>query len=200
MRQYRLTVSRESEVREALYGFISTSSHHRDHDYEVINEFWVPVTNERVDVTVIGSIMEGFEIKTARDSLRRLPRQVDAYARIFDQCTAVIAECHMVDSLAVIPSWWGVILVNGAESPTLTPVRDPRRNPSIDAETLVRLLWRNEANSALVELGVELPPGSGRVAMWQELLRVVDLEDLSDIVRSAVLTRQTGKTRFRWRV
>jgi hypothetical protein len=53
---------------------------------ETIDEFWVPRTNERADLAAIGSRLWGFEIKTDRDTLRRLPRQVEAYNRLFDMC------------------------------------------------------------------------------------------------------------------
>src|SRR5665213_2602297 len=62
---------------------------------EAIYEFWVPRSHERADVVVIGATIEGFEIKTERDSLKRLPRQAEAYTRIFDRCHAVLAHRHV---------------------------------------------------------------------------------------------------------
>jgi peptidoglycan hydrolase-like protein with peptidoglycan-binding domain len=62
---------------------------------EAVFEFWVPQSNGRADVAVIGTTMDGFEIKTERDSLRRLPRQADAYSRVFDHCHAVLAHRHV---------------------------------------------------------------------------------------------------------
>src|SRR5262249_24594293 len=50
---------------------------------ETYYEFWVPRTNERADVAALGSSLWGFEIKTDRDTLSRLPRQVEAYSRLF---------------------------------------------------------------------------------------------------------------------
>src|SRR5450755_4976732 len=52
---------------------------------ETIYEFWVPLTNERADVVAIGTSLWAFEIKTHRDNLARLPRQVAAYSRLFDR-------------------------------------------------------------------------------------------------------------------
>jgi predicted nucleic acid-binding protein len=37
----------------------------------------------------------GFEIKTARDTLRRLPTQIEAYSRYFDHAVLVVAEKHL---------------------------------------------------------------------------------------------------------
>ena len=75
---------------------------------ETIYEFWVPRTNERADLAAIGPAMWGYEIKTAQDTLRRLPRQVEAYNRLFDHCTIVLAERHLKAALTIVPEWWGV--------------------------------------------------------------------------------------------
>lgn len=65
----------------------------------IVDELWVPVSHERADVAVIGRGMDGFEIKTERDTLKRLPRQMVAYGRLFDRCTAVVAERHRGERL-----------------------------------------------------------------------------------------------------
>ena len=190
-------MSREGAVREALHRYISWYS--PDQDHQVINEFWVPITHERVDVTVIGSMMQAFEIKTSHDTLRRLSRQATAYGRVFDQCTAVVAECHSESTMAIVPEWWGILLIGGGETPTLTQIREPGSNPDVDPRTLVRLLWRDEAHAALAELGVALPARSGRAAMWDELLRVTDTEKLRGIVTHAFQRRHAEGARYRWR-
>ncbi|MGH3299540.1 MAG: sce7726 family protein, partial [Trebonia sp.] len=78
---------------------------------ETIYEFWVPRTNERADLAAIGPAMWGYEIKTAQDTLRRLPRQVEAYNRLFDHCTVVLAERHLKAALTIVPEWWGVAVI-----------------------------------------------------------------------------------------
>jgi len=50
-----------------------------------VEEFWIPRSNERADVATIGSVIEAFEIKSDRDSLKRPPRQVIAYGRVFSR-------------------------------------------------------------------------------------------------------------------
>ena len=39
----------------------------------------------------------GLEIKTERDSLRRLPAQIEAYSRYFDHVVVVAAACHFAE-------------------------------------------------------------------------------------------------------
>lgn len=154
---------------------------------EAIFEFWVPQSNERADVAVIGKTIDGFEIKTDRDSLKRLPRQAGAYARVFDRCYAVLAHRHVARALEILPPWWGVQVID--DDLNFVNLRAAEPNGSVDPETLVRLLWRDEAYAALCALGAPPDPRSGRFRLWEALLRVLDLDGLKLVVRDALLAR-----------
>lgn len=154
-------------------------------------EFWVPQSNERADVVVVGAAMAGYEIKTERDTLKRLPRQAAAYGRLFDRCTAVLAERHLTSAMEILPDWWGVIaIVTDEEPPTFRSVRLPTPNDGVDPETLVRLLWRDEVHAALCGLGAVPAPRTGRFRMWEQLLVLLDLESLKAVVRETLLRRE----------
>jgi hypothetical protein len=164
---------------------------------EAYYEFWVPRTNERADVAAVGSSFWGFEIKTERDTLSRLPRQVEAYSRLFDRCSVVVAERHLDAALSVVPEWWGAaVILNGRTPPTFRLVRLPRRNQGVDPQTLVRLLWREEVRSILSAFGAELDPRASRASMWQLLLSTIELDGLKDVVRQALLDRDPALARF----
>jgi hypothetical protein len=163
---------------------------------EAVYEFWVPRTNERADVVVIGATIEGFEIKTEGDTLKRLPRQAEAYARLFDRCHAVLAVRHVDHALAILPPWWGVLVFEQYGEPTFQVVRDANVNCGVDAETLVRLLWRDEAHAALCALGMPPNPRAVRSRMWDHLLSVLDLDGLKQVVRDALLGRDPGQARI----
>jgi hypothetical protein len=50
----------------------------------------------RADIAVLSEAeLIGFEIKTARDNLRRLPAQLEAYSCYFDYVVIVAAPCHL---------------------------------------------------------------------------------------------------------
>jgi hypothetical protein len=163
---------------------------------EAIYEFWVPQSNERADVVVISTVIEGFEIKTERDTLKRLPRQAEAYARLFDRCHAVLAQRHVDRAMDLLPSWWGVLVIETAGLPNFGIVRAAAQNDTVDAETLVRLLWRGEAHSALCALGTPPDPRAGRVRMWEQLLAGLDLDGLKQVVRHALLLRDPADARI----
>jgi hypothetical protein len=159
-------------------------------------EFWVPRTHERADLVVIGREISSFEIKTERDTLRRLPRQVAAYGRLFDRCTAVVAEKHADAARDIVPEWWGLTTIHSNGRVTFTSTRKARTNPSIDAEFLVRLLWREEAYAALLNLGAEIDVRAPRQALWQALLERASLTQLRHVVRGALVQRDPTRARI----
>jgi hypothetical protein len=58
-------------------------------------EFSLGSSGVRADLVLFAEETIGFEIKTARDTLRRLPSQMEAYARYFDHSVAIVAPCHL---------------------------------------------------------------------------------------------------------
>ena len=163
---------------------------------DAVDEFWVPRSYERADLAVIGTSMDGFEIKTERDTLRRLPRQINAYGRLFDRCSVVLAEKHCDKAAEMLPAWWGITTVHVNGDVSFTELRRPQRNPAIDPEILVRLLWKEEAVIALMKLGA--PPGEGasRGALWRTLLDVATVGQLRAAVRRALLNRDPARARI----
>ena len=61
-------------------------------------ELTLGTSGTRADVAVLADAeLIGLEIKTERDSLRRLPSQLEAYARYFDHVVVVAAPCHFAE-------------------------------------------------------------------------------------------------------
>jgi hypothetical protein len=186
-------MSAEAMVRTALRAHLLAEIEGAGH---ALDEFWVPRSNERADIAVIGRSMDGFEIKTERDTLKRLPRQAGAYGRLFDRCTAVVAERHSDEAAQILPDWWGITTVSVNGSVTFAVVRPSRPNPSIDPQTLVRLLWRDEAMAALVQLGHEPEKRASRGSLWNDLLQSTTVAQLRRVVRRALLSRDPAQARI----
>jgi hypothetical protein len=184
---------REAQVRERLRGEVLATA---PKPSEAVYEFWVPTTNTRADVAVIGTAIAAFEIKTERDTLKRLARQVAAYGRLFDQCTAVLAERHLDAAVEIVPDWWGLLVIPAEPDAVFRTVRPPQPNHHVDAEIVVRLLWREEVHALLAELGAEPHRGAGRSTMWAQLLKLVDLESLKLSVCQTLLRRDPASARF----
>ena len=119
----------------------------------VIHELGLAHARRRVDVAVVNGYIHGYEIKSAKDRLDRLPGQIEVYAQSLHKLTLVVATKHLKRVLEIIPTWCGVIevLVNPEGRVHLKEVRNAERNPSVDPFILAHLLWRNEVIDILSE-------------------------------------------------
>jgi len=61
----------------------------------VASEFSLNGTGIRADLAVLDSSFYGIEIKSASDTLRRLPSQMEGYARYFDRTVLVVDSKHL---------------------------------------------------------------------------------------------------------
>ncbi len=162
----------------------------------VTRELVVPVTSERADVAAIGDATWLFEIKSGRDSLRRLHRQADAFARVADRCVLVAASRHLPDAGAALPPWWGMIAVSDGPAVTLRWRRAAAPNRGTDRRTLLLMLRRDEAEAALTSLDGRCRAGHRRMSLLAELDRRLDDEGIALCVRDALLHRpqQPGRS------
>ncbi|MFI5053355.1 MAG: sce7726 family protein [Acidimicrobiia bacterium] len=198
MKRSDTPVRSESAIRPLLRAFLRRSI---PDIRQLIDEFWVPRTNERADVAVIcPDFIHGIEIKTARDTLKRLPRQAQAYARVFDWCTAAVAPQHRAAAVELLPSWWGVVEIESAAGDVRFDIlRAPTLNTGIDPEIIVRLLWRDEAFAALRAIDVDASERASRSLLWTELLERVDPNQIRSLVRMALVNRDPSRARVQTR-
>ncbi|NOW46689.1 hypothetical protein FHW96_002849 [Novosphingobium sp. SG751A] len=68
----------------------------------VTAEFSLGKSGVRADLVLLAeNELIGIEIKTERDTLRRLPTQIAGYSRYFDYTVVVVAECHLPGLAAI---------------------------------------------------------------------------------------------------
>jgi len=148
-----------------------------------------------VDVAVVNAALSGFELKSASDTLRRFPVQMDVYSRVLDYCTIVAAGKHIAHAQSMIPPWWGCIAANWCgDVVELEVLQTPEMNPNVDKYSLAQMLWREEVLAALEILGADKGVRSKpRGALWRRLSDVAELDHLRGIVREQLKARQ------RWR-
>ena len=185
----------ESEARDVLAAYIArtyrTKSSHR-----VVHELALPQRGARVDLAVIADSLDGFEIKTANDTLGRLPQQQAAYGLVFDRMIIVAERKHLPKALEVVPAWWGVLeLITDHRGSRLIQRRRSRLNPDVRLRALVELLWRDEVLAELVDLGLDHGARSAnRAALWERLAgavpQVVSRKDLRARVRARLTSRE----------
>lgn len=165
---------READVRDALVERLRRQ-HADEQQARIVHELSLCQAEARIDLAVVNGRLTGWEIKTAADTLGRLPLQQPVYSRVFDRVWLAADARHVDRALGLIPPWWGVVRVGERGGVcTLTQVRPSRLNPAVDLASLVRLLWRDEALGELEALGLadglERAP---RRVLWQRLAEAV---------------------------
>lgn len=170
----------------------------RDSNTLVLDEVGTRYGAARIDLVVVNHQLHGYEIKSDRDSLKRLPDQIRAYSSVMDRVTLVVGYRHAYEALTMIPDWWGVRLAETkgqGGTVVLSGARQARNNPKVDLDAAVALLWRGEALAILEEMSAADGVRSKRRTEIHK--RLVELTD-PDLLRFRI--RQQLKQRRCWRV
>lgn len=163
---------------------------------KLIDEFKLAYGAVRADLALVNGHLEGFEIKAGKDTLARLPHQVDAYDRVFEFSWVVTTKVHMKNVRQVVPRSWGLLVANeDAGGASLRAIRAAKPNSRRDGEHLARLLWRDELLDKLDQLGLSKGLKSRpKIALYGALAAAIPVAELADYVRNCL------KARADWRV
>jgi hypothetical protein len=191
---------RDFQIRSALRDRLH-SLHANEPDTAIIDELSLCQGDARVDMAVVNGSFSGYEIKSDRDTLARLPNQLATYELCFDTMTIVVGLRHVAECRETLPHWWGIWeAVSTPEGVRFGCWREPAANPKIAPERVVQLLWKNEAREVLQDLGIKPPAKSSRRELWTKLVAAVSPEELFRIVRRRIRARgdwRSGPTPFR---
>jgi hypothetical protein len=183
---------RDRDIRCCLRAQLE-AMHMGEEDTLILDELGLLQGAARVDMAVVNGTMAAWEIKSERDTLRRLAAQADAYGKVFDYVTLVAAPAHLLKVEDALPAWWGISVA--AEDSDGTVVIEPRRKPSINPGTssraLAELLWREEALAVLATRGLASGLRSKpRRALWSAIAEHIPAVELAEEVRAALKARQ----------
>ncbi|MCV7243830.1 sce7726 family protein [Mycobacterium mantenii] len=181
---------RDHDVRVALRNHLVVE-HANDSSTRVMEELGL-CEEVRVDFAVINGAFTGFELKSERDTLARLPRQEATYSRVFDYVYLVAAGNHIDRAQQLIPSWWGIVtaLPTTTSGVSLRFDRVAIENPTVDASAVVQLLWRDEALAILARMGADRGVRSKpRAEVWERLIETLNVADLRSEVREVLKAR-----------
>lgn len=181
---------RDIDIRLALRAEMD-QRHHRDPDTRIVEELGLCQGVARVDLAVVNGTIHGYEIKSERDTLARLPGQINIYSTALDLVTIIAAPTHVARIADIVPSWWGVWSVARTKTGfRLTKSRKSQRNPHVNPFALAQLLWRDEAIEALADYGLAAGVRSKpRGFLWYRLASNLTLEQLGEIVRTRLKRR-----------
>ncbi len=162
----------------------------------IVDELGLKHGKCRADIAVINGHINGYEIKSDKDSLARLKKQIEVYNAVFDHSSIVLEKRHLQGALNLIPEWWGVILANEGKGDQIQfeTLRDPEQNNLIDDYAVAELLWRNEVQQILYNLGVRGGKlRECRANLYQYITELVDSKTLREMVGEYL------KNRLAWR-
>lgn len=172
------------------------AQHREQPDTAFLDELELRQGETRVDVAVVNGLLHGYEIKSARDNLSRLPQQVLSYGLVLDKATLVVAERHLAPALEILPHWWGVEVVTQNEQGLLQfeSLRASQPNPAIDSFYVAELLWREEALQFLDERGLARGyRAKSRAVLHRRIAAVADVDEIRACVRYHLKNRKGWK-------
>ena len=181
----------DKEIRVALHRK-KLKRYHDCPDTLVVDELGLAHGKNRIDIAVLNGYVHGYEIKSSKDSLTRLPSQFNEYKKSLEKLSIVAAENHMDDLYRFAPSWCGLLLATKGPKGGIhfTNIRSPKLNPNIDTYAFAHLLWRKEAAELLVQLG-ENPKALNipKKNMYNKISSLLSSRDLSKKIKELLMQR-----------
>jgi hypothetical protein len=175
----KTALTNDTIIREALVKQLE-NEYASNPEYRVIPELGLWHGASRVDVAVVNGILHGFEIKSDKDTLDRLPSQREAYNAVFDKVTLVVGAKHFVDAFKIVPNWWGIETAHLDKNGSVffNTIREPGEN---------RLLWKNEALYLLESEGkAEGVRSKPRELVYARVAETIEIDVLKKYVRNVL--------------
>jgi hypothetical protein len=182
---------RDGQIRFSLHARLA-EAHGREPDTRIQNELGLCQGATRVDVAVINGHLSGYEIKSDRDTLARLPKQVELYNNVLDFSWIVTTPRFAEKVDGYISAWWGLLVVEPLSESAVEwhMVRDAARNGTVNPISVAQLLWREEAMEELRQRSADRGLSRAtRWVVWERLIETVTLAELQEIVRRRLKVR-----------
>ena len=157
---------------------------------KVINE--LDLNSARIDIAIINKdFFCGYEIKSDRDTLRRLSMQIQIYGYVLDKITIVVGISKLFKVNEMIPDFWGIIMARKRNGQViLKEVRKPKQNTNINKGWLSQKLWRSDIVKILKLK--DLYKGKSRYYrdnLARFLMENISLDELRYYIRNILINR-----------
>lgn len=114
------------------------------------------VGKSKADVVIINGTSTAYEIKSERDSIARLPKQIDDYRRHFSRVVVVTSLNHLPKVADLVPADVGILTLS--KRMALQSVREPIARPDlVDPVSLINSIRLPEVQRVVRLLGDEVP-------------------------------------------
>lgn len=163
----------------------------------IVEELGLVNATARVDIAVLNGCLHGFEIKSGKDTLDRLPEQLAIYSGSLEKLTIVCADRHLKRVKRMAPKWTG--LVEATRGPRggihFDVVRRAGRNPDVSPSLMAHLLWRGEAAEVLERMNeAQALLRRPRAALYARLGELMTTGELTAVAREFMLKRQDWRS------
>lgn len=137
------------------------------------------VGTAKADFTVFNGTSSVYEIKTDRDTLKRLQNQIAQYRLFFDHIHVIAGESHIEELIHDLPSMVGVVKIS--KRMQRTTIREATPNwMNTDPAIIFDTLRRDEINALLSKNGFVVPcvPNTQMRKAQFEQFKQLDLEQI----------------------
>jgi len=189
---------RDYIVRAAFHQKILQKAHNESNTF-VVDELGLKNGEIRADIAVLNGKFVGYEIKTDKDNLKRLPSQVEAYSEIFDQAYVITGKKHFDKVIKCLPEWWGIYIIEpGEEDCSFSCFRPAEYNMFRNRRSIVQLLWKDEARELLeTQFNLKVKQSWARTKLYDILAVTCDIQILADAVLKILKNRQDWRKDLR---
>jgi hypothetical protein len=177
----------EAEIRKALVDHLQGRG-------RVVEEVGICDHQARIDVSLFNDDWHGYEIKSTADTLKRLPSQLELYARVCGTVTVVCAPKHLVGVRKLVPDWVGVVLAYVDDNRVRFHQDLPALpNPNPRLEHIARSLWCAELQALLTKLAVRGRSAMTRPEMAQALVKAMSEGEVMATAMNLFRKRDWGR-------
>jgi hypothetical protein len=181
---------------------------HSLHTASMLNEFRVGEC--KADIAILNDSATAYEVKSERDSLSRLDRQMAAYAKVFSRVYVIAADSHIAAVMHAVPPEVGILRLSSRyrissirealDCPERTSpaaifdsIRsDEARMILISQGVSIPAVPNTRLNSVLRSLFVKLDPYQAHKGMVRVLKKTRNLLPLSDLIARLPFSLQTA--------
>lgn len=189
MEKEEKTVLYDRDIREPLFEFLEEMYG----KVRIIQE--KNMGKSRADVVaVLSDTFCGIEIKSDADTYARLKRQVIDYDKYFDYNYVVVGSSHALHIEEQVPEYWGIITVEQTnQKMDFYVLKKPQKNPNIDMQRKLSLLWRPELAHIQELNGMAKYKTSSKQFVIEKILAKVPQEQLQKQMSDELFERDYEK-------
>ena len=181
----------DKDIREPLFDYLEE----RYGKARMIEE--KQMGRSRADIVmVLPGELAGIEIKSDADTYARLKRQVKDYDRFFDRNYVVAGSTHAMHIGEHVPEYWGIISVEQMEEGVdFYMIREAARNPKMELELKLRILWRPELAHIQAICGMAKYGGKSKEFVRNKIAEGVPAEILNELISEELFERASTELR-----